>query len=1020
MNAQKRPKNTPVRKSRARRIVKWSLAGSLLVLVVVFLGAPVVASSGGFRKYLLAKINNSVAGHTDFADLSVGWLKGVKVEDLSFDDSAGQVSVKVKKIHTRPHYAKLIGGNLSFGTTTIDEPRVEINLKDKPASAAPQPGPVPSEAAGIALVTDVVINDGSVKVTDAHARTAELSNINSKIGLRLPGKTSTLKLDTTLVAKAGESKIHVAADITPVKPKKGKGWTLEGATGSLAVKVKDLDLESIEPLIALSGTEVKTRGRLSADLKSEIKDGKLASVTGKVTGSGLDVAAPQLKGDRFQTAVLDVDVKAATKDKVINIDSLKLKTDWASLSLSGSVPTDLTGEGNLKPLWESDLAGSFDCDLPAVASLMPNTLGLKEGTEITSGKITGEIQTITEAGKRQIKAVADLAGLKGTISGKPVALSQPVQARVLLSEDKDTVKFDQVGVTSSFANIKAGGSMEAIRYDADMDLAKLQSELGQFVDLGGYKLAGRTVETGQITIEPNHITVNGAAQVTYLAISSPNNVTASEPKAVLSFDFEIDQEQDILALNTVKVDASFGKVDIKDGVIPLGAEAKKAMKLGVNASGIDLGKLRPFAVVFGSLGEDKVLRGIAEAQVDITSQKDTYKISTQNTKIRNIEYGSAGQKPFKQSEVSLAGDALLNTTEKQYAVKARMFSDAIEVDLDLANVSKDGQSLLKGKADLEYDAAAVGDIVSGYLSQDVKLEGKRTTSVEFASRYPADDPNKLLANLSTNKCTFGFDKADYRGLSLGPADVNAQFDKGLLTIDPFTTSANGGQIFLAANADFTGSSPVISIPQAVSVKNLQIDEKLSYEFRGILAYLNPMFNDVIGLGGRLNFSAEKLLIPLDSKRRNDMQILATLGMDNLTIKPTESSGLFGTLLSLIGLGGDRALATVRPTKFVVKDGFVRYDNMQIDIGSTPINFKGTVGLDKRLDMQVSVPIGGRLAETLGGAVSLPLTGTIDNPVLDKSKLGENLLQNTLKGLLDKDGKGLLDKETKDLLDGLLK
>ena len=300
------------------------------------------------------------------------------------------------------------------------------------------------------------------------------------------------------------------------------------------------------------------------------------------------------------------------------------------------------------------------------------------------------------------------------------------------------------------------------------------------------------------------------------------------------------------------------------------------------------------------------------------------------------------------------------------------------------------------------------------------MEGKRTTLGELGSRYPADDPNKLLANLSTNKCTFGFDKADYRGLSLGPADVNAQFDKGLLTIDPFTTSANGGQIFLAANADFTGSSPVISIPQAVSVKNLQIDEKLSYEFRGILAYLNPMFNDVIGLGGRLNFSAEKLLIPLDSKRRNDMQILATLGMDNLTIKPTESSGLFGTLLSLIGLGGDRALATVRPTKFVVKDGFVRYDNMQIDIGSTPINFKGTVGLDKRLDMQVSVPIGGRLAETLGGAVSLPLTGTIDNPVLDKSKLGENLLQNTLKGLLDKDGKGLLDKETKDLLDGLLK
>ncbi|MBN2271694.1 MAG: hypothetical protein JXN61_13830 [Sedimentisphaerales bacterium] len=1002
MNAQNTPKNALVRKSRARRIVKWSLAGLLLLLVVVFLGAPVVASSEGFRKYLLAKINRSVAGRTDFADLSVGWLKGVKVEGLSFDDSSGQVSVKVKQIHTKPHYAKLIGGNLSFGTTTIDEPRVEINLKDKPASAspaAPQPGSVPTEAAGIALVTDVVINDGSVKVTDAHARTAELSSINSKIGLRAPGKTSTLELDTILAAKAGASEIQAAADVTPVKPKKGKGWTLEGATGSLAVKVKDLDLESIEPLLALSGTEVKSRGRLSADLKSEIKNGRPANVTGKITGSGLDVTAPQLKGDRFQTKVLDADVKVAAKDKSISIDSLKLKTDWASLSLSGSVPTDWAGEDNLKPLWESDVKGSFDCDLPAVASLMPNTLGLKEGTEITSGRITGEIQTVTDGGKKQIKTVADLSGLKGTVSGKPVALSQPVQARVLLSEDKDTVKFDQAGVTSSFANIKASGTMKDIRYDADMDLAKLQSELGQFVDLGGYKLAGRTVETGQITIEPNHITVNGDAQVTDLAISSPNNVTASEPKAALSFGFEIDQEQNILALNTVTADASFGKVNVKDGVIPLGAESKKAMKLGVNASSIDLAKLRPFAVVFGSLSEDKVLRGIAEAQIDITSQKDTYKIATGNTKIRNIEYGSAGQKPFKQSEVSLVGDAVVNTTEKQYAVKAKMFSDAIEADLDLANVSKDGQSQLKGKAGLKYDAAAVGDMVSGYLSQDVKFEGKRTTSVEFASQYPADDPNRLMANLSTSQCTFGFDKAGYRGFDVGRADVKAQFAKGVLTIAPFTTSANGGQISLGGRADFTGPSPVISIPQPISMKGIQINETLSREFKGVFAFLNPAFKDALGVGGTLDLSAEKLEAPLGPESAKRLQVTGSFAMANVRFTPV---GVLGEFFKLLGLAQSYSLATVHPTNFTVKDGFLRYDDaMRMDLGKWSVYYRGRVGLDKSLDMQVELPIS-------GVAMTLPLTGTIDSPVLDKSKLGENILQNTLKGLLDKEGKGLLD------------
>jgi len=1000
MHAEDKPKSTPRKKSRARRIVKWSLLAVLLLLVVVFLGAPVVVSSGGFRKFLLAKINKSVDGRTDFADLSMGWLKGVKVEDLSFDDSAGQVSVKVKKIHTRPHYAKLIGGNLSFGTTTIDRPRVEISLKDKPLAAkgpGSQPVPVPVEVASITLVTDVVINDGSVKVTDAYARTAELSNINSKIGLRPPGKTSTFELDATLVAKAGESKIHAAGDVTPARLKKGKGWTLEGATGSLTVKVKDLDLESIEPLLALSGTEVKTKGRLSADLTSEIKNGQLTNVTGKVTGSGLDVEAPQLKGDRFQTKVLDADVKITAKEQVINIDSLKLKTDWASLNLTGSAPTGLAGEDNLKALWESDLAGSFDCDLPAVASMMPNTLGLKEGTNITSGKVTGEIRTITQAGKKQIKAGVDLAGLKGTVSGKPVALSQPVQVRVLLSQDKETVKFDQAGVTSSFANINASGTMEAIRYDADMDLAKLQAELGQFVDLGGYKLAGRAVETGQIAIEPNHITVSGAAQVMDLAITSPNNVTASEPKAVLQFAFEIDQEQNILALNTVKADASFGKVDIKDGVIPLGEEAKKGMKLAVNANGIDLGKLRPFAVVFGLLGEDKVLGGIAQAQIDITSEKETYKISTQNTKIKNIEYGSVGRKPFRQSEVSLLGDALLNPAQKQYVVKAKMFSDAIEVDLELANVTKDGQSFLKGKADVEYDWAAVSQVASDVLPPELKLQGKRTTSIEFVSRYPADDPNKLLANLSTSKCTFGFDKADYRGFDLGPTDVNAQFDKGLLTIDPFTTSANGGQMTLAANADFTGPSPVISIPQPISMKGIQINETLGREFKDQFAILNPVFKDALGVGGTLDLSVQTLVVPFGAKRNKEMQIAGSLAMANVKFTPV---GVLGQILKLVGQGQGYSIANIHPTNFTVKDGFLQYDDaMRMDVAGSSFYYRGRVGLDRSLDMQVELPIGG---------VSVPLTGTIDNPTLDKSKLGENLLQDTLKDLLDKEGKGLLD------------
>jgi hypothetical protein len=124
----------------------------------------------------------------------------------------------------------------------------------------------------------------------------------------------------------------------------------------------------------------------------------------------------------------------------------------------------------------------------------------------------------------------------------------------------------------------------------------------------------------------------------------------------------------------------------------------------------------------------------------------------------------------------------------------------------------------------------------------------------------------------------------------------------------------------------------------------------------------------------------------------------TLAMDNVSLAPT---GLLGNIFSLIGQRDSRALAKVYPTKFTVKDGFVRYDDaMRIDIGSTPILFKGGVGLDKKLNMRIELPIGGQLGEKLGGTIPLPLTGTIDDPKLDTSKLGETLIQDTFKGLID--------------------
>ena len=86
--------------------------------------------------------------------------------------------------------------------------------------------------------------------------------------------------------------------------------------------------------------------------------------------------------------------------------------------------------------------------------------------------------------------------------------------------------------------------------------------------------------------------------------------------------------------------------------------------------------------------------------------------------------------------------------------------------------------------------------------------------------------------------------------------------------------------------------------------------------------------------------------------------------------------------------------TLHPTRFVLKNGFLRYDDMQLDVDNKPVNFKGVIGVvDKSLDMTVTVTYSrkGRISR-----VVLPLRGTIDKPELDLGKLLEEQIKEQLK------------------------
>jgi hypothetical protein len=266
----------------------------------------------------------------------------------------------------------------------------------------------------------------------------------------------------------------------------------------------------------------------------------------------------------------------------------------------------------------------------------------------------------------------------------------------------------------------------------------------------------------------------------------------------------------------------------------------------------------------------------------------------------------------------------------------------------------------------------------------------------------------LPLSISSGKVKFA--KAEYFGLNFGPTEVDVQIENGLLRIAPFSTAVNNGQLNFAGEADLTRKPTLLKTPGPMQiVKDIQINERVARRF---LMYLNPVFASAGKTNGVANFECERLAIPLAGATKNDIEVIGTISIKQLRL---EASDLLGQILSVAGVSWRGVDITIHPTRFILQSGFLRYDDMQMIVGDKAVNFRGVIGLDKSLNMTVTLPYttAGKTArigkEAEGVRISLPLRGTINKPELDSGRLVEEQLRQQLKERLREEIEGLFKK-----------
>jgi hypothetical protein len=478
----------------------------------------------------------------------------------------------------------------------------------------------------------------------------------------------------------------------------------------------------------------------------------------------------------------------------------------------------------------------------------------------------------------------------------------------------------------------------------------------------------------------------------------PDGTVLSEPSATAGFDFQTDIDKKQLSVKTADISASFGKININNLTTPLGKDTTGPMQFHTNFA-VEIEKLYSWAAALDKMDANTQFSGFARGDMAFKKAGSIIEASTKQITVENLKISSPGRETFTQPNMTISFAGKFDTAEKIYDIpQLSIVSPQIKISGRLSNADLGANTKTEGDFKADYDLAAASSIVSPFMPHGFSATGKRSDSLWFSSTWPKNAPAQFKTNLNA-KTTFGFDTAEYMGLNFGKSEFDVKIEKGLMTIAPFSTKVNNGTLNFASTANFAGKPAMLQTPGEMKMfDKIQITRQTSDAFLG---YMNPVFADAVNVTGVLNFDCEKFVIPLETGYRNTIAIAGTVSIDNMHLG---GSSLLPQIIQLTG-GSPNPVVTILPTRFVLADGILKYDNMQMDIDNKPVNFSGQIGLDKSMKMNVTLPW-----TYNGQRIMLPLKGTVDKPKLDVGKLVEDQASKELERQIQKGLEKIFKKE----------
>lgn len=768
---------------------------------------------------------------------------------------------------------------------------------------------------------------------------------------------------------------------------------------NLVLEARQLKLAELEPLIQriLPGTVCV--GEVSCRLQAHLlEDGDADGFAGRLQLLGENVRwrnTAWAAGESLDLETVSAQGAVAMAEDGLMVNDLKIRSSLLDLSGAGEVKlTNSESVDTADKQGEVNLSGRID--LARLSQMLPRTLSIAEGVTAESGELqfscrVQQLETTSPPGALfassqpnfRWQLAAQNSPIKAVRDGSRLTLDSKLRLDALGSLSTTGASVSRGRITGAFGELTADPIADGFDVQGTVNPDRLWQDVRQLIDIP------RPGLTSDVSVQATLRMNDSAVQLSDVQL--------------LSSEIEVKSAQ-----LTVSPDASI--TQMFDGSITINGTSP-ALKTLI-APWHDATWLSDDSTVAANLGADPKKHVTVQAVIRPSSTGRVFAVSDSYFVI------DQGRVDVNLVADPQTGHLLVERGVVEIPGLTAMVSGSLGVQSGLLVVNLE--------ADTQYDLDQLTAKLLADPQRKIQLTGIRRDVFRLegcpglwnetdVARHLAstggtmDNSNQPTALKATGQVSW--DGGRLYGLALGEGAVVAELQNGVLRSEPIRCALGTGEVNVMPQWDLNTNR--VQLASGSRIQNLEVTPELSGEWLG---YLAPMMSEAANVRGTVSARVQQFDYFMDSPSTST--IIGQLSLLNASASPGQSIGPLIQVLDLVdrnNAGQNRDLIFPnQDVPFELRNGMVLHDGLQIGFGNYLISSRGGVGLDKRVQLVLTVPLEKNATNPTGAqTLQIPVSGTVARPQLDTSGLLQNLgrqqIQNQVDKQLDRGLNKLLDK-----------